>query len=138
SSFSPNGAGACSDLTGSVNRDRAQAGTAVGVRPALAGLALVVAPLLALLPRVHWATFWSDISEPSTFAPLTLSTKCALLAVVLCVVLGVPLALVIARAPAPLGVVLRTIVTLPLVLPPLVGGVALLAVLGRTGLIGPW
>ena len=106
--------------------------------PALAGLAVVVVPLLALLPRVRWATFWSDISEPSTLAALTLSTKCALLAVVLCVVLGVPLALVIARAPAPLGVVLRTIVTLPLVLPPLVGGVALLAVLGRTGLIGPW
>ena len=106
--------------------------------PALAGLAIVVVPLLALLPRVHWATFWSDISEPSTFAALTLSTKCALLAVVLCVVFGVPLALVIARAPAPLGVVLRTIVTLPLVLPPLVGGVALLAVLGRTGMIGPW
>lgn len=106
--------------------------------PALAGLAIVVVPLVALLPRVHWATFWSDISEPSTFAALALSTKCALLAVVLCVVLGVPLALVIARAPAPLGVVLRTIVTLPLVLPPLVGGVALLAVLGRTGLIGPW
>lgn len=106
--------------------------------PALAGLAIVVVPLLALLPRVHWATFWSDISEPATFAALTLSTKCALLAVVLCVVFGVPLALIIARAPAPLGVVLRTIVTLPLVLPPLVGGVALLAVLGRTGIIGPW
>lgn len=106
--------------------------------PALIALAVVVVPLLALLPRVRWATIWSDISEPATFDALLLSTKCAGVAVAACIVLGVPLALVIARAPARVGVVLRTIVTLPLVLPPLVGGVALLAVLGRTGLIGPW
>lgn len=106
--------------------------------PALIGLAVVVVPLLALLPRVEWGNFFSDISEPATLDALILSTKSAALAVLACVILGVPLALLIARAPATLGVVLRTIVTLPLVLPPLVGGVALLAVLGRTGLVGPW
>lgn len=106
--------------------------------PALAGLAVVVVPLLALLPKVNWSTFFHDITEPTTAAALALSARSAVIAVLACVVLGVPLALVIARAPRRLAVILRTIVTLPLVLPPLVGGVALLAVLGRTGLMGPW
>ncbi len=105
--------------------------------PALVGLGVVVVPLLALLPKVQWSTFARDITEPSTAAALVLSAKSAGIAVLVCVLLGVPLALVIARAPRRPAVVLRTIVTLPLVLPPLVGGVALLAVLGRTGIIGP-
>lgn len=106
--------------------------------PAVVGLAVVVGPLLALLPRVTWATFIEDITEPETLAALMLSARSALIAVLICVVLGVPLALLIARAPQRMATVLRTIVTLPLVLPPLVGGVALLAVLGRTGVLGPW
>lgn len=106
--------------------------------PAVLGLAIVVLPLAALLPKVQWATFTADITEPTTLAALALSTKCAVIAVAACVVFGVPLALVIARAPGWLSTLLRTIVTLPLVLPPLVGGVALLAVLGRTGILGPW
>lgn len=104
--------------------------------PAFIGLGVVVLPLLALLPRVQWATFWQDITEPTVAAALALSAKSALIAVFLCVLLGVPLALLIARAPQGVAAVLRTIVTLPLVLPPLVGGVALLAILGRNGFLG--
>lgn len=105
--------------------------------PALVGLAVVVVPLVGLLPKVEWSTFISDIREPATASALALSAKSALLAVLICVILGVPLAIVIARAPARLATFLRTIVTLPLVLPPLVGGVALLSILGRNGIIGP-
>src|SRR5699024_1280377 len=79
-----------------------------------------------------------DITEPATASALMLSVRSAAVAVLLCIILGVPLALAISRAPSRIGTVLRTVVTLPLVLPPLVGGVALLSILGRTGIIGPW
>jgi molybdate transport system permease protein len=69
---------------------------------------------------------------------LRLSLVCASLATVLCVLLGVPLAWVLARAQFPGRSVVRAFVTVPLVLPPVVGGVALLLVLGRRGLIGQW
>ncbi|QGH68527.1 molybdate ABC transporter permease subunit [Pseudactinotalea sp. HY158] len=105
--------------------------------PALAGLAFVLVPLLALLPKVEWGRFIADVTDPVTLAALGLSVRTGAVATICCLVLGVPLALLIARAAPRRATVLRTIVTLPLVLPPLVGGVALLAVLGRTGLFGP-
>lgn len=106
--------------------------------PAAIGLAVVVVPLLGLIPRVQWSTFLTDIADPATTAALLLSARSALIAVVLCVIFGVPMALMISRARPRLAAVLRTVVTLPLVLPPLVGGVALLTIFGRTGLIGAW
>lgn len=105
--------------------------------PALLGLGLVAIPLLALIPKVSWGTFWADVTSPAALAALSLSVRSGALAVLFCLLLGVPLALLIARSGPRLAAVLRTIVTLPLVLPPLVGGVALLAVVGRTGLLGP-
>lgn len=104
--------------------------------PAMIGLAGIVVPLLGLLPRVEWSTFISDITTPETASALWLSVRSAFFAVLACVVMGLPLAMVIARAPERIAVVLRTVVTLPLVLPPLVGGVALLTILGKTGMIG--
>jgi molybdate transport system permease protein len=106
--------------------------------PAVLGLALLVIPLLALLPRVAWADLPATITSPAALDALWLSLRTAALAVLLCAVLGVPLALVIARARPRVAAILRALVTLPLVLPPLVGGVALLAVVGRTGVLGPW
>lgn len=106
--------------------------------PAILGLALLVVPLASLLPRVDWASLPTTITSPTAVAALSLSVRTALLAVVLCLLLGIPLALLLARARPRLAAVLRALVTLPLVLPPLVGGVALLAVVGRTGLLGPW
>lgn len=104
--------------------------------PALVGLALLVLPLGALVARVDWSTLWADITAPEALSALVLSLGTGLTATALCVLLGVPLALVIARsAPRPAGV-LRALVTVPLVLPPMVGGIALLYLFGRTSWIG--
>lgn len=103
---------------------------------AFAGLALPVLPLLALLPRVNWAGFPAAITSPAALAALSLSVRTGALAVMCCLLFGVPLALLIAQAPPRTAAVLRTLVTLPLVLPPLVGGMALLYLFGRTGYLG--
>lgn len=107
------------------------------VVPAVLGIALLVVPLGALIGRVEWATLWADITAPDALAALGLSLRTALIATAVCLVLGVPLALLIARAGARTAAVLRAVVTVPLVLPPMVGGVALLFLFGRTGWLGP-
>ena len=104
--------------------------------PALLGLALLVLPLVALVGRVDWTTLWADVTSPAALSALSLSLGTGLVATACCVVLGVPLALVIARSGSRTSAVLRAIVTIPLVLPPMVGGVALLFLLGRTSPLG--
>lgn len=104
--------------------------------PALLGLAFLVVPLLALIARVQWDTFWVDISSPQAVQALVLSLGTGLAATGLCVLLGVPLALLIARSAPRTAAVLRALVTVPLVLPPMVGGVALLFLFGRRGWAG--
>ena len=104
--------------------------------PALVGLALLVLPLGALVARVDWSTLWADITAPEALSALVLSLGTGLTATAVCVVLGVPLALVIARSAPRTAGVLRALVTVPLVLPPMVGGIALLYLFGRTSWIG--
>lgn len=104
--------------------------------PAAVGLALLVLPLVTLVARVDWSTLWSDVTAPEAISALLLSLGTGLVATFLCVVLGVPLALVIARSGPRLAGVLRALVTVPLVLPPMVGGIALLFLFGRTGWLG--
>lgn len=104
--------------------------------PAILGLALLVVPLTALVGRIDTATLWEDVTSPAALAALRLSLITGLVATVLCVILGVPLALLIARAGERTAAILRAIVTVPLVLPPMVGGVALLFLLGRNGWLG--
>ena len=104
--------------------------------PAAIALALLVLPIVGLLWRLDWATVPRAITSRAALDALALSLRTASVATLICVVIGVPLALVIARSGARLGGVLRAATTLPLVLPPLVGGIALLYLLGRTGLIG--
>ncbi len=104
--------------------------------PAVVGLALLVLPLIALIFRVQWSTLWQDITAPAAVAALGLSLQTGLIATGLCVVLGVPLALMIARMRDRPAAVLRALVTVPLVLPPMVGGVALLFLFGRTSWLG--
>lgn len=104
--------------------------------PAIVGLALLVVPLGALVVRVDWTTLWADITSPEAVSALTLSLVTGLIATAVCVVLGVPMALAIARSGPRASAVLRAVVTVPLVLPPMVGGVALLFLFGRTGPIG--
>lgn len=104
-----------------------------------AGLAalLVLLPLLGMLARVPWWHVGEVLTAPSSLAALSLSLRTALVSTGLCVVLGVPLALVLARSTARGLSALRALVLLPLVLPPVVGGLALLYTFGRMGLLGP-
>jgi molybdate transport system permease protein len=106
--------------------------------PAVLGLAFLVLPLAGLLIRAPWTTLPRRLAEPAVLAALRLSLLTATLATVVCLVLGVPLAWLLARAEFPGRRIVRALVTVPLVLPPVVGGVALLLVLGRRGIIGSW
>lgn len=106
--------------------------------PAAIGIAILVLPLTALVLRVEWSSVPATLADPATRSALGLSLLTASIATVLCVILGVPLALVIGRTRGPLATALRALTTLPLVLPPLVGGLALLTLLGRGGLLGDW
>jgi molybdate transport system permease protein len=106
--------------------------------PAVAGLMFLVLPLAGLLIRAPWSTLPQRLAEPEVRAALRLSLQTATVATVLCLVLGVPLAWLLARVDFPGRRLVRALVTVPLVLPPVVGGVALLLVFGRRGLIGSW
>ena len=106
--------------------------------PAAVGALIVVLPLIAMTLKVDWANFWSLISSPSSLSALGLSLKTAAASTSLCVLLGVPMALVLARSEARLVRLARPLILLPLVLPPVVGGIALLYAFGRLGLIGEY
>lgn len=112
------------------------------IAPAVLGVLLLALPLVALLARASWETFWTDITSPAALDALRLSLLTGLAATALCVALGLPLALLIARSGPRTSAILRALVAVPLVLPPMVGGVALLFLLGRTsplgGLIAEW
>ncbi|MCO5966785.1 molybdate ABC transporter permease subunit [Actinoallomurus soli] len=108
------------------------------VLPALIGLAFLVLPLLGLLVRAPWSTLGTRLARPEILDALRLSLLSATLATLLCLLLGVPLAWVLARIDFPGRRLVRALVTVPLVLPPVVGGVALLLALGRNGLVGHW
>ena len=104
--------------------------------PAALGLLFLVLPLVGLLVRAPWRRLPDLLAAPSVGQALRLSLVCAVSATAVSVVLGVPLAWLLARVAFPGRRLLRTLVTLPLVLPPVVGGVALLNALGRRGLLG--
>ncbi|ACC41174.1 molybdenum-transport integral membrane protein ABC transporter ModB [Mycobacterium marinum M] len=104
--------------------------------PATAGMGLVILPLVAMAAKVDWPNFWSLITSTSSRTALVLSLKTASASTAICVLLGVPMALVLARSRARLMRLMRPLILLPLVLPPVVGGIALLYAFGRLGLIG--
>lgn len=104
--------------------------------PAALGAIFVALPLLAVAVKVDWPQFLALISSPSSQAALQLSVKTAGASTALCLLLGVPLALVLARSCTSMVRLLRPFILLPLVLPPVVGGIALLYAFGRVGLIG--
>ncbi|MBF4571222.1 molybdate ABC transporter permease subunit [Herbiconiux sp. VKM Ac-1786] len=103
---------------------------------AAVGAAFVVLPLVAMLLRVNWADFVPLITSESSLDALGLSLRTSLASTALCVMLGVPMAVVLARTRFWGQKVLRSLVLLPLVLPPVVGGIALLYTFGRRGLLG--
>ena len=106
------------------------------VLPAALGALLVVLPVASLLTRVDVGSLWPLLTSPGARDALWLSLRTSVVATLLCVVLGVPLALLLARASFPGRRVVRALLLLPLVLPPVVGGLALLTLLGRSGLLG--
>jgi molybdate transport system permease protein len=104
--------------------------------PAALGAVFVLLPLVAIVARVRWADFLGLITSESSVAALTLSLRTSAASTVLCVVLGVPMAMVLGRTSFRGQQVVRSLVLLPLVLPPVVGGIALLYTFGRRGLLG--
>ncbi|OBK23383.1 molybdenum ABC transporter permease subunit [Mycobacterium asiaticum] len=106
--------------------------------PAAVGTLFVGLPLFAIAVKVDWPHFWSLISSDSSATALLLSLKTAAASTTLCVLLGVPMALVLARSQLRSVRLLRPVILLPLVLPPVVGGIALLYAFGRLGLIGQY
>jgi NifC-like ABC-type porter len=105
--------------------------------PAAAAVAFLLLPLLGLLLRAPWSDLGRHLSDSQVREALRLSLVCSLGSLALAVVLGVPLAWLLARRTFRGRSVLRAVVTLPLVLPPVVGGVALLLAFGRNGVAGP-
>ncbi|MGF1431706.1 molybdate ABC transporter permease subunit [Kitasatospora sp. LaBMicrA B282] len=106
--------------------------------PGLLGLLFLVFPLVGLLVRAPWRALPGELSSGQVWEALRLSLECATAATAVSLLLGVPLAWLLARAEFPGRRLVRALVTLPLVLPPVVGGVALLLVLGRNGIVGRW
>lgn len=106
--------------------------------PAALGTLFIGVPLISMGTRLDWGNFFSLITSPSSWAALVLSLKTASAATLLCLIFGVPMALVLARAKFVGQKALRSLVLLPLVLPPVVGGIALLYTFGRRGLLGQY
>ncbi|WP_114204301.1 ABC transporter permease [Janibacter anophelis] len=104
--------------------------------PAAGAILVVVVPLLGLITSVDLGTLWPLLTSEASVTALLLSLRTAAVATALCIVLGAPLALLLARGSWPGQSVLRALVLVPLVLPPVVGGLALLTTFGRRGLLG--
>jgi molybdate transport system permease protein len=103
---------------------------------AAAGAAFFLLPIVGLAWRAPWSGLWRDLSDPAVRTALRLSLVCSLWATVLASAAGLPLAWILARVEFPGRRLLRALVLVPLVLPPVVGGVALLLAFGRRGLLG--
>ncbi|MGW8988770.1 ABC transporter permease [Streptomyces zhihengii] len=106
--------------------------------PALLAVVLLLLPLAGVLVRTEWGELGAHLTDPATTEALHLSLVVSFWALGLSLLLGVPLAWLLARVPFPGKAFVRSLVLLPMVLPPTVGGVALLLAFGRRGLLGPW
>jgi molybdate transport system permease protein len=126
------------DQVGPPERRRSRPVPVALLVPAALGLAFLALPLAGLLIRAPWTTMPRRLAEPGVLTALRLSLQTATIATVVCLVLGVPLAWLLARVEFTGRRVVRALVTVPLVLPPVVGGIALLLVFGRKGIVGAW
>ncbi len=104
--------------------------------PAAAAFGLIALPVVGLVLRADWPRVPALLVSEAALSALRLSLQTAAVSTALCIVFGGPLAVVLARGRLPGLRLLRSVVLLPLVLPPVVGGLALLFLLGRTGLVG--
>lgn len=117
---------------------RRRPGPVVAVLAGL-GLALLVLPLLGLVLRAPWGELPALLSSGAVVEALVLSLGTAGVSTVLCLVLGIPLAVLLSHSvdwPVVPRRLLRAAITIPMVLPPVIGGIALLLLLGRRGLLG--
>ena len=103
----------------------------------LAGIAsfVIIAPLIALMAKVPWSSFFSSISDLSA---IKLSLWTSTLAALISLILGVPLAWILAKSSGKLTNFVRPLVLAPIVLPPTVAGIALLSLMGRNGILGKY
>jgi molybdate transport system permease protein len=101
-------------------------------------VAVLVVPLFGLLVRVPWSRMSDLFSNDSAVQALRISAQTSVVATVICVVFGVPVAWVMAQQSSAVWTLIRAVVTVPIILPPVVGGIALLAALGRRGVFGQW
>ncbi|MER6910996.1 ABC transporter permease [Streptomyces sp. NPDC000594] len=106
--------------------------------PALLAVAFLLLPLAGILARTEWGELGTHLTDPAVVEALRLSLVVSGWALGLSLLLGVPLAWLLARVPFRGKALVRSLVLLPMVLPPTVGGVALLLGFGRRGLLGPW
>ncbi len=105
---------------------------------AVVAIAFFALPLLGLLWRAPWRDAWGVLTDPVSLQALRLSLVCSLWSTAFSLLFGVPLAWLLARVSFPGRAFVRALCTLSMVLPPVVGGVALFAALGRQGLVGQW
>lgn len=125
------------DRDGDARRGRERA--PLGFVPlAAVAVAFLTLPLVALLVRAPWSSLPGDLMAPGVLTALRLSLVCSVGALCLSLLFGVPLAWLLARVPFRGRSVVRALVLLPMVLPPVVGGVALLLAFGRNGVAGRW
>jgi molybdate transport system permease protein len=115
---------------------RVRLSRAVILVPAVLAALLVVVPLLGLLAGTQWRGLPGRLADPAVRPAVRLSLVTTLATVAVCWVLGTPLAWLLSRADGRGATWLRAVVTVPVVLPPVVGGVALLLAYGRRGLVG--
>ena len=104
--------------------------------PAALATALLVVPLAAMVAAVDWAGLGDELRSEPLREALRLSLATSTAAMLICLVLGLPLAWVLARVDFAGRGLLRALITVPLVLPPVVAGIALRTAFGRTGVIG--
>ncbi|WP_438292364.1 ABC transporter permease [Streptomyces sp. HUAS TT7] len=124
-------------MTRSRSRTRQRPPAALAL-PALLAIAFLLMPLLGILARTSWAQIGTHLTGPDVTEALRLSLVVSFWALGFSLLLGVPLAWLLARVDFPGKALVRSLVLLPMVLPPTVGGVALLLGFGRRGLLGPW
>jgi molybdate transport system permease protein len=131
-------------VTAAARRRRASASLRGGrapilfVVPAAVAVGFLAVPLVGLLGRTPWGSLGAELATPRVLEAVRLSLVCSLGAVAVSVALGVPLAFLLARVDFPGRNLVRALTTLPMVLPPVVGGVALLLAFGRRGVVGQW
>ncbi|MGY9072126.1 MAG: molybdate ABC transporter permease subunit [Acidimicrobiales bacterium] len=102
----------------------------------LIGAALIILPLLGLVSRAPWTQLWSIASTGSVRSAIFLTAVTSIITTCIAVGVGVPLAIVLSERSDGWRRILRALVTLPIVLPPVAGGIALLAAFGRRGVLG--